>query len=335
MACPLVLASSPAAASDAHVETALLVLAHPDDETMMGGALGRLRERGVRVHVIYATRGEGGKMMVHEGGDWIPAVAQDPTQLGQRREHELKRALTWFGAKSYLPLAQPDEARRGPDRRPTRDPHPFLEDGVWDVGALRAEIRAFAERVQPDIVFTLLPDNHAVHAHHQAIGTLTRDLFERRELGKKAQQVYGIEERAWYAPDVFAGDEARKIHFDTRAIAPKLGMGYDAFADVGARQHATQEAGHRPVAEDEVFVPLSSARADPLRALLTVPPSKPPALGSVKVDALRRLALRARWLGPGPVKVEPIARARPSTPAHVPVAPPVAPLVHPTPAPYK
>jgi LmbE family N-acetylglucosaminyl deacetylase len=287
----------------------LLVLAHPDDETMMGATLGRLKELGVQVHAVYATQGEGGRIMAHEGGEWVEVPAPDRDALAARRSKELHRALKWFGVRDYRPLAERDDPKRNASGTPTRDGKEFLASGTWDEAFLKDQIRAYAGRVQPDAVFTLLPDNPHVHAHHQAIGMLALDLFHAGGLGARVQQVYGIEERGWYPEATFAGTRT-KIRFETGALAPRFGMSYAEFSAEGAHQHASQAAGHRTATVEEVFQPLVPGRPDVLDGLLK--PMTPAAAARSsffgRVNALvRRTLLKARGLGPGPRKVGPLA----------------------------
>jgi LmbE family N-acetylglucosaminyl deacetylase len=71
----------------------LAFFAHPDDETMLcGGTLALLAQAGARVHILIATRGEGGEM-----GE--PALCTRE-QLGQVREDELRCAAQALGAHS-------------------------------------------------------------------------------------------------------------------------------------------------------------------------------------------------------------------------------------------
>lgn len=71
----------------------LAFFAHPDDETMLcGGTLALLANQGARIHLLIATRGEGGEM-----GD-PPVCARE--QLGQVREKELRCAAEALGAAS-------------------------------------------------------------------------------------------------------------------------------------------------------------------------------------------------------------------------------------------
>jgi N-acetylglucosamine malate deacetylase 2 len=71
----------------------LAFFAHPDDETMLcGGTLALLVQQGARVHLLIATRGEGGEM-----GD--PPVCTRK-ELGMVREQELRCAAEALGAAS-------------------------------------------------------------------------------------------------------------------------------------------------------------------------------------------------------------------------------------------
>jgi len=85
----------------------LAFFAHPDDETMLcGGTLALLARQGARVHILIATRGEGGEM-----GE--PPLCER-VQLGNMREEELRCAARELGAASltimdYIdPLIDPE-----------------------------------------------------------------------------------------------------------------------------------------------------------------------------------------------------------------------------------
>jgi LmbE family N-acetylglucosaminyl deacetylase len=85
----------------------LCFTAHPDDETVfVGGTLALLAERGATVHLVCATRGEGG-----ETGE--PPVCSRG-ELGAVRESELRCAAQILGCASvdFLPFHDPPV---GPD----------------------------------------------------------------------------------------------------------------------------------------------------------------------------------------------------------------------------
>jgi LmbE family N-acetylglucosaminyl deacetylase len=73
----------------------LAAFAHPDDETILiGGTLAMLASQGARVHIVSATRGEGGEV-----GE--PPICQQD-KLGAVREAELKCAAEVLGAASLV-----------------------------------------------------------------------------------------------------------------------------------------------------------------------------------------------------------------------------------------
>lgn len=75
------------------LKSALAIFAHPDDETVLaGGLIALLATQGVDVHVVCATRGEGGEL-----GE--PPVAKSQSALGSVRESELRCAVEALGAK--------------------------------------------------------------------------------------------------------------------------------------------------------------------------------------------------------------------------------------------
>src|SRR5579871_1112506 len=81
--------------------TVLVVVAHPDDETlMMGGTLARLAAGGWRVVVLSTTRGEAG---------WVAdrALASAAT-LGAVREQELRQACAVLGIERPIVWRYPD-----------------------------------------------------------------------------------------------------------------------------------------------------------------------------------------------------------------------------------
>ncbi len=94
----------------------LAFFAHPDDETMLcGGTLALLAQQGVRVHLLIATRGEGGEM-----GD--PELCTRG-QLGRVREGELRCAAQHLGAASLTVMDYHD-----PLVGPENQLFPFTDD---------------------------------------------------------------------------------------------------------------------------------------------------------------------------------------------------------------
>lgn len=78
----------------------LVIVAHPDDETEIGGYLARaIYEEHKRVAVIFGTRG-------NSGGDSM-GMAQ-AAALGSEREIEARKALAYFGVMNVWFLGGPD-----------------------------------------------------------------------------------------------------------------------------------------------------------------------------------------------------------------------------------
>jgi len=129
----------------------LAVFAHPDDETFRcGGTLALLAQRGVRVWVLCATRGEAG----------VPGL--DPEQAGRVRQAELECACRALGIETprFLDyrdgtLAQVDEEQA-------------VEQVMQNVRELR-----------PQVLLTWPPDGISGHPDHVAISRWTGEAFRR------------------------------------------------------------------------------------------------------------------------------------------------------------
>jgi LmbE family N-acetylglucosaminyl deacetylase len=132
----------------------MAVLAHPDDESLgFGGTLATYASRGVGVHVLTATRGEGGRY-----GEFRPGQPGHPgtTALAGIREGELRAAAAVLGVREVSLLDYRDQ---GLDRAEPRE-------------VVRA-IAAHLTRVRPDVVLTFGPDGAYGHPDHVAISQFT------------------------------------------------------------------------------------------------------------------------------------------------------------------
>lgn len=88
-------------------EHAVVVVAHPDDESFgCGSLIARAVDVGARVTVICATRGE--------AGERVPDAATDHLSLGDVRERELRAAAAVLGASSVIVLGLGDSGFDGP-----------------------------------------------------------------------------------------------------------------------------------------------------------------------------------------------------------------------------
>jgi LmbE family N-acetylglucosaminyl deacetylase len=130
--------------------TILAAFAHPDDETILaGGTLAMLADRGAQLHLLLATRGEGGEL-----GE--PPLF-DREGLGAQREQELHCAAEVLGAASVMfldyidPLMSEDETL-----------HPFEAD----FETLAQEIGAAMQATKADVLITHGSNGEYGHPAH-------------------------------------------------------------------------------------------------------------------------------------------------------------------------
>jgi len=136
------------------IPSLLAVFAHPDDESFRcGGTLALLARRGVRVHVLTATRGEAGSC-----GD-PPLCRAD--ELPAVREQELRCACAALGTEPPGLLDYRDGALAGVDE----------EEAV-------AQVVAAIRKLQPQVLLTWPPDGLSGHPDHVAVSHWTAQAFQ-------------------------------------------------------------------------------------------------------------------------------------------------------------
>lgn len=142
----------------------LVVLAHPDDESLAcGGTLAALAEAGARLVLLCATHGE-------RGGPTGP-VRNDA--LGAARTGELQQAAAALGIAEVVLLDHPDGELR------------------WErVPEFHADIVAAVRRYRPACVITFGPDGLYWHADH--IGVYERTSTALRSIGADAPPLYCV-----------------------------------------------------------------------------------------------------------------------------------------------
>jgi LmbE family N-acetylglucosaminyl deacetylase len=142
--------------------TLLCIIAHPDDETMLcGGTLAALAGRGLKIHVLCATRGEGGEL-----GE-PPVCSRE--ELGHVREKEMRCACQTLGIHQVTFLDYVDPLV-GPDNGLS----PFTEDE----DGLRDRLLDHMRRLRPTIVFTHGRDGEYGHPAHKLLHRATRAAFQ-------------------------------------------------------------------------------------------------------------------------------------------------------------
>ena len=121
--------------------TTLAVWAHPDDETYLSGAvLARLRDRGVRVVCVTATRGEAADP---------DATDNERAALAALRTTELEAAAAILGIEEHVWLDLPDGGCAD------LDPEPVV-----------ARLVEIADDVSPQTILTFGPDGITGHPDH-------------------------------------------------------------------------------------------------------------------------------------------------------------------------
>lgn len=137
-------------------QTILVVVAHPDDENMMGPALSRLAHLGHTVRVIIATDGKYGTRVT----DAPPEV------LGPIRRKESECALEALGL--------PPPAFLSIDRLDTRNGvRSYLNGHKHFLSELRAEL----QRTRPTAIITFGPDGEYGHSEHIVVGASVTELL--------------------------------------------------------------------------------------------------------------------------------------------------------------
>ncbi len=142
----------------------LVVLAHPDDESLAcGGTIARLADAGCRVVLLCASRGERG----------APTGPQRHDEIGDRRVDELRRAAAVLGISDVILLDLPDGDLR------------------WAaVAELNAFILLAIRRVDPAAVITFGEDGLYWHADHIAVHERVTTAV--RSLGTLAPALYYV-----------------------------------------------------------------------------------------------------------------------------------------------
>jgi LmbE family N-acetylglucosaminyl deacetylase len=140
----------------------LLVVAHPDDESEIGGFLAKaIFDEHKRVAVVYGTRGNGGGNAIGQ---------EQAAALGAIREIEGRRALGFLGISDVWFLDGPDT--------PGQDVLRSLE--TWDHGHALGKLVRLVRLTRPDVIATWLPAYTAGenHGDHQAAGVLATEAFD-------------------------------------------------------------------------------------------------------------------------------------------------------------
>jgi LmbE family N-acetylglucosaminyl deacetylase len=147
---------------DRYKADVLVIVAHPDDDVLIGGYLARIAlDEHKRVAFIYCTSGDGGGNDVgNEAG----------AALGQLRILEARRALASLGIENLWFLPGHD----------TPGQNVLRSLDHWNHGLALDEIVRLVRITRPEVILTWLPDPVAGENHedHQASSVLATEAFD-------------------------------------------------------------------------------------------------------------------------------------------------------------
>lgn len=155
---PVALASLPQAASAQTKPPILAVLAHPDDERVVGPLLSRLAREGREVHLVIATDGSKG-IRDHAG---IPAGPR----LAAVRAREAQCAATRLGVRQLHMIGLEDGS---------------LGTSMTVLALLRDRLSAIITRLRPELIITFGPEGGTGHPDHRLTGNVTTEIVQSDE----------------------------------------------------------------------------------------------------------------------------------------------------------
>ncbi len=141
-------------------------MAHPSDEAFsIGGTLALYARGGVKVNVVFATRGE--------VGDVDPDLLKGYSSIGERREAEARCAADLLGLAGVYYLGYRDSGMPGsPDNQ---HPEAFAAQPVEEAAV---KVVHFMRRLQPQVVITHDPIGGYKHPDHIALQRAVKMAFE-------------------------------------------------------------------------------------------------------------------------------------------------------------
>src|SRR5690348_16804014 len=140
----------------------LVVVAHPDDDTVVSSYLARaVYDQHKRIAVVYCTRGDSGSNST--GREHAKA-------LGLVREIEGRKALGRLGITNVWFL----------DGRDTASQDVLLSLASWPSASVLEQVVRIVRVTRPEVVFTWLPSSVAGenHGDHQAAGLTATEAFD-------------------------------------------------------------------------------------------------------------------------------------------------------------
>jgi LmbE family N-acetylglucosaminyl deacetylase len=247
----------------------LCLVAHPDDETILcGGTLALLGARGVAVHVVCLTRGEGGEL-----GE--PPLT-DREHLGEVREQELVRAVHALGGRSLTFLGYVD---------PPIGPDEALAAPAHDPVMLAGQIVNCVQQFKPSVVITHGSNGEYGHPAHLLMHAMTRaavaTLIEEKAERIPAFYTFGASYPDHPYPRLANADDPADLIVDVSVVLDRkeaAALCHQTQTALFVRRRS-QQAG-RPLTVREILLTREAFRrhwlaaplpADPLAALVAAP----------------------------------------------------------------
>lgn len=185
----------------------LLMMAHPDDESVCAASLYMItQEQGGVVDLAVITNGEGGFRHSYLAGRYhglaLSEEAVGREHLPAIRKQELMAGGRHVGVRNYFFL---DER----DHEYTRDVDVVLRE-VWEVVRVKAWIQRLVERGGYDWIFCMLPTPET-HGHHQAATILALRAVSELPMDERPGVLAVGETGVSDAADSFVGLEGHAI----------------------------------------------------------------------------------------------------------------------------
>lgn len=161
----------------------MVVVAHPDDELLMGALLSHYAARGVKVHVVVATNGALGQTDFYK-------VPEGKTLVGIRRD-EMSCSSSVLGLEKPIWLGLPDQLSASEGKLQSQ------------IDLLRYKIDSLFQFYQPNAVLTFGAAGMTGHPDHRLIGNIVTEVFESRSWAWKPKLFYpalptgSINEKSW------------------------------------------------------------------------------------------------------------------------------------------
>jgi N-acetyl-1-D-myo-inositol-2-amino-2-deoxy-alpha-D-glucopyranoside deacetylase len=157
----------------------LVVLAHPDDESLISGTIARYAGDGTPVTMLCATRGEAGEI--------APDTDATPENLGEHRERELRDACAILGVTDVRLLPFRDSGMAGTPEND--DPRSLAQASKADVVST---IAAVMREVRPRIVLTWDATGGYGHPDHMKVHVCATEAFETSGVARVGALFYSV-----------------------------------------------------------------------------------------------------------------------------------------------